>query len=55
MRPYPVATQAVGQGTGIGLSISWDIVKIHGGSMKFQGCLRPWHLLMYCVAEIANH
>ena len=32
----PIAIGTTGQGTGIGLSLSYDIVKAHGGELKVE-------------------
>ena len=29
-------TKPIGQGTGIGLSLAYDIVKVHGGEIKVE-------------------
>ncbi len=32
-------TKPTGQGTGLGLSLSYDIIKAHGGELKMEACL----------------
>ena len=33
---YPFTTQPTGSGTGLGLSLSYDTVKAHGGELKVE-------------------
>ena len=33
---YPFATKPTGSGTSLGLSLSYDIVKAHGGEIKVE-------------------
>ena len=32
----PIAIGTTGQGTGLGLSLSYDIIKAHGGELKVE-------------------
>ena len=38
----PFTTRAVGQGTGLGLSMSHSIIKAHGGSLLYESQYGEW-------------
>ena len=49
----PIAIGTTGQGTGLGLSLSYDIIKAHGGEMKVE--TRESEFAEFIICLLAGH